>query len=96
MLIRIVRMTFKEDEVDSFVRLFKENKAKIRSFPGCQHLELHKDYHEDHIFITYSHWDDETVLDTYRHSELFKNVWSATKPLFADKPIAYSQVRCEM
>jgi len=29
-------------------------------------------------------------LEAYRQSELFKNVWSKTKPLFNDKPQAWS------
>jgi hypothetical protein len=29
-------------------------------------------------------------LETYRHSELFKEVWSKTKPLFNAKPEAWS------
>lgn len=91
MLIRIVRMTFKEEEVDNFLEVFNRSKDKIRNFPGCNHLELHQDYHDNAIFSTYSHWDNAEVLDNYRHSELFKEVWANTKVLFNDKPIAFSQ-----
>ena len=90
MLIRIVRMSFKEEEVDNFLNVFNKNKQKIRNFPGCMHLELHKDYEHDNIFSTYSHWEDDNALDNYRHSALFKEVWAKTKVLFADKPIAFS------
>lgn len=91
MLIRIVRMTFKPEEVDTFLRVFKKSKKKIRNFKGCNHLELHQDYHQKNVFSTYSHWKDDTALDNYRHSELFKVVWANTKVLFADKPMAFSQ-----
>lgn len=93
MLIRIVRMTFKPEQVDSFLEVFHESKSKIRNFEGCQHLELHRDYNEDNIFSTYSHWNDEEALNNYRHSDLFEKVWSKTKILFADKPRAFSSKR---
>ena len=90
MLIRIVRMTFREDEVDNFLAVFNKSKSRIRNFEGCNHLELHKDYNKDNVYITYSHWDSEDALNNYRHSELFAGVWADTKALFADKPVAYS------
>ncbi|MHA7102753.1 putative quinol monooxygenase [Roseivirga pacifica] len=90
MLIRIVRMTFKPEEVDNFLALFEATKEKIRGFEGCCLLELWKDYNEPNIFTTYSHWENEDALNKYRHSELFKAVWANTKSKFADKPVAFS------
>lgn len=90
MLIRIVRMTFRPEEVDAFLQLFEETKERIRHFEGCSHLELLKDYNEDNIFSTYSKWENEECMNAYRHSELFKEVWKQTKAKFADKPIAFS------
>jgi len=83
-------MTFKAEEVGSFLEVFNESKNKIRGFEGCQHLELHRDYNQDNIFSTYSHWVDEQALNNYRQSELFNEVWAKTKVLFADKPMAFS------
>lgn len=90
MLIRVVRMTFKDECVSDFLQVFEESQSKIRSFEGCQHLELLKDYHADNIFSTYSIWEDDLTLNTYRHSDLFKDVWAKTKVLFKDKPLAFS------
>lgn len=90
MLIRIVRMTFQPGEVAAFLELFEATKEKIRHFPGCQHLELLKDYHETNVFSTYSLWENDQALDNYRHSDLFKEVWAQTKPKFSAKPIAFS------
>ena len=90
MLIRTVRMTFKPEEVDNFLKVFDQSKHKIRGFEGCHHLELLKDYTNPCIFSTYSFWEDETALNRYRHSELFKEVWAETKPRFSEKPIAFS------
>ena len=90
MLIRIVRMTFIPEQVDSFLELFHSTKEKIRSFEGCQHLELLQDYNQSNVFVTYSHWESEEHLNHYRFSPLFGEVWKATKAKFADKPVAFS------
>lgn len=90
MLIRIVRMTFRQDTVPAFLENFEANKNLIRNFPGCSHLELWQDHSEKNIFVTYSHWESEEALNKYRDSELFKSVWSFTKALFSEKAQAFS------
>ena len=42
------------------------------------------------MFFTYSYWEAQENLDSYRQSDLFKNVWAKTKILFNDKPQAWS------
>lgn len=88
-------MTFQEDKVQAFLENFDANKRKIRSFPGCHHLELWQDKNFKNIFMTYSYWESEEALNQYRDSELFKSVWSYTKTLFADKPTAFSAKKIE-
>jgi len=83
-------MTFRKEEVTAFLSLFDEVKGKIRSFEGCHHLELWQDYNDENVFLTYSMWDTQEHLDHYRFSELFKDTWSRTKVLFAEKPKAFS------
>ncbi len=90
MLIRIVRMTFKEEDVQDFLTMFNETKSKIRNFKGCQHLTLLRDAKQPNIFMTYSIWKNEEALEDYRNSELFKTTWKRTKQWFAAKPVAYS------
>ena len=90
MLIRIVRMTFKEEEVDNFLLMFNDKKSFIRHFPGCIHLELQRDFNDPCVFATYSLWNSEEDLNNYRNSELFAQVWAETKAKFADKPVAFS------
>lgn len=96
MLIRIVRMTFHEEKVENFLAIFNASKHRIRHFEGCQHLELLQDKNFPNIFSTYSYWESENHLNTYRNSELFKEVWASTKVLFIEKPIAFSSERIEL
>lgn len=90
MFVRLVKMSFHENQIDEFLANFNENKNEIRHFKGCQFLELYRDQTHTNIFFTYSYWDTEADLEAYRHSELFKSVWSKTKPLFNAKPEAWS------
>lgn len=90
MLIRYVRMTFREDKTDEFQKIFETSKDKIKAMAGCQYLELLRDINQPNIFMTHSHWESETDLNNYRDSELFKTTWAKTKVLFAEKPLAFS------
>lgn len=90
MLIRIVKMRFKEDQVASFLANFEVVKQHIRNFEGNQFLELYQDKNDPRIFFTYSYWNSEEALENYRNSTLFNEVWSYTKTLFSDKPEAWS------
>ena len=90
MLIRYVRMTFREESTDEFQAIFEASKDKIRAMAGCQYLELLRDINNPNIFMTHSHWDSEIDLNNYRNSELFRTTWAKTKILFAEKPLAFS------
>lgn len=90
MITRIVKMTFAEDHISTFLQNFHLNKDLIRNFDGCHHLELWQDIRESNVFWTYSIWESENHLNAYRESDLFKDVWSKTKILFAKKPEAWS------
>ncbi len=90
MFTRIVKMEFEESEIPAFLANFEVVKAKIRNFPGCRFLELYRDKYDPTIFFTYSKWDDESDLENYRNSELFKGVWATTKPKFRSKAQAWS------
>ncbi|MBC3540306.1 putative quinol monooxygenase [Rufibacter sediminis] len=90
MLIRVVRMTFQEEKVEAFLDIFRASQDKIRTFPGCQSVELLQDYHVPHVYSTYSLWDSDDALNRYRKSELFGSVWKPTKALFAEPAQAFS------
>lgn len=90
MLVRIVKMSFDNNQIDVFIDHFNYNKNKIQNFKGCLLLELYRDKLQPNIFFTYSHWEKEQDLNAYRNSELFKTLWAKTKMLFNSKPEAWS------
>ena len=90
MLVRIVKLCINPKDCKTFLANFEQQKSSIRGFEGCQFLELYQDNNYENIFFTYSYWDDETALNNYRNSELFKGIWAVTKPMFVSKPEAWS------
>ena len=90
MFVRIVKMSFHPEHIETFLANFDKKKEYIRNSPGCRLLELYRDKYNRTIFFTYSYWDSEQDLENYRNSELFKDVWAATKILFNKKPEAWS------
>lgn len=90
MLIRIVRMTFRPDAVDAFLRIFEQTAPAIRNFPGCRHLELWQDRDAGNVLTSFSHWISEDALERYRNSALFQETWAGVTPLFDARPVAHS------
>lgn len=90
MFIRIVKMSFHEENIPAFLENFKLMKDQIRNAAGNRLLELYQDKNNKSIFFTYSYWETEDDLENYRKSELFNEVWAFTKKLFNDKPEAWS------
>lgn len=90
MLIRIVRMHFTDAGVEEFLEIFNANKAAIRNFSGCSHLELLRDLRDPNTYTTLSYWADEDSLNRYRQSELFGSVWGRVKTLFSERSQAFS------
>lgn len=90
MITRLVRLTFKPEHTEEFVRIFEETRGAILAFGGCRQVELLRDVHRPEVMSTLSLWDDEASLNRYRDSELFAGVWARVKPLFGDRPQAFS------
>ena len=90
MFVRIVKLSFHEENIPAFLENFELNKNKIRNATGNRFLELYQDKNNKSIFFTYSYWETEADLENYRKSELFNEIWSFTKKLFNDKPEAWS------
>ncbi len=90
MLVRIVKLSFKEKNIPAFLENFELIKHKIRSAPGNRLVELYQDKTDKTLFFTYSHWATEQDLQNYRLSAFFEEVWAFTKKLFDKKPEAWS------
>lgn len=90
MFIRIVKMSFHQQNIPAFLENFELMKDKIRNAPGNRLLELYQDKNNPEVFFTYSFWEEESDLENYRNSELFYDVWQFTKKLFNAKPEAWS------
>lgn len=90
MLIRFVKMTFKEEFVEDFLAHFDKNKEQIKAFKGCEYLQVLRDKNNPNIIFSHSWWISEEDLNNYRTSEFFGGVWKRSKQLFAAKPEAWS------
>ena len=90
MFVRIVKLTFKKENIASFEQIFEDSKNLIRNVEGCTFLELLQDKDQPNIYFTYSYWQSEENLDNYRISALFKNIWGQTKAFFAERAEAWS------
>lgn len=89
-MLRIVKMIFREQEINTFQLHFEKVGDQILQMDGCNGLSLLQDRRDKRIFFTYSKWDGPEALEAYRQSELFKQTWSKVKPLFAEKAEAWS------
>ncbi|MFK7934145.1 MAG: putative quinol monooxygenase [Saprospiraceae bacterium] len=90
MIRRIVKLSFKPENILAFQQIFAESKDKIVNMPGCHSVDLLHCTEPSNIFFTFSIWDSEADLNAYRHSELFQKTWARTKVLFNDRPQAWS------
>lgn len=89
-MIRIVKMTFRPEEVDRFLELFEGWRHRIIAFPGCTHLQLLRGTDAPNVLFTYSAWNSAADLDVYRNSAVFSEVWPVVKRLFAEPAQAWS------
>ena len=62
----------------------------VAFFEGCSYLELYQDKNNSETFFTYSRWENDADLENYRSSDLFKNIWTTTKPMFRSKVEVWS------
>jgi (4S)-4-hydroxy-5-phosphonooxypentane-2,3-dione isomerase len=95
MIMRIVRMEFEPSRVEEFHGIFDSAKSRIRSFEGCEQLELYRDLDEHNVIYTVSYWRDGEALEQYRHSELFTSIWAKSRELFKGRGAAFSLVWLE-
>lgn len=82
MIVRIVKMSFKQEHINLFISIFEESKHKIEAMEGNLHVELLQDKKEINTFFTYSHSKGEENLIQYRKSDKFTKICPKTKALF--------------
>ena len=90
MIKRIVKMTFREEEVETFIEFFSKNRPEILKFEGVNKVELFRDTSNPKVVFTISEWDGEEYLQRYRESAFFAETWKNTKVLFEEKASAWS------
>lgn len=95
MIVRIVKLNFKSENIASFEQIFEETKDRIRNFNGCSNLELYQSNEDPGVFFTYSNWSSDEALQAYRQSDFFKRIWGKTKILFKEQPQAWSLNRVQ-
>lgn len=90
MIVRLVKLTIQPDKIHDFKKLFVSVEDSIRSFHGCQSLQLLNDVNNPDVFFTYSVWSSENELNDYRFSPFFKNTWGKTRQYFSLPAEAWS------
>lgn len=95
MIHRQVDMTFQEEKVSDFLKMFEKVKQDIRGFEGCYSLLLLQDPTNPCKISTSSVWESEEHLNEYRQSALFAKTWAETKSYFSDKANAKSRIILE-
>jgi len=90
MIIRLVKMTFNQEDVEPFLAELDKRKERIRNFDGCSFLEIFRDRKDPRIVFSHSYWESEDALNNYRYSDFFQETWTFTKAKFAAKPEAWT------
>jgi quinol monooxygenase YgiN len=78
-VIRLVSLKCKPEDVDAFRLVLRESSLRVRQFPGCLSLQIVNDITDPASFFTLSTWRDEGALEAYRISPLFKEIWPRVK-----------------
>ena len=86
MIVRIVRMTFQQGQLEAFEALFLQHREAIDQQPGCLGVEWITDPEAPFVRGTLSRWESTADLDAYRQSALFGMIWPTTKAMFSQAP----------
>lgn len=92
MITRIVKMCFRESEINNFKNLFDQVKGPIQSCKGCISVKLLQSTQDPQFIFTLSNWNNEEDLENYRKSELFVSTWKKTKMMFGGKAEAWTLI----
>jgi Uncharacterized enzyme involved in biosynthesis of extracellular polysaccharides len=90
MIVRIVHLHIKKDQLTAFIAFFETKRALIFRQPGCLFLSMLQGAEDEQAVTTYSHWENVEALNNYRHSPLFGEIWPYTKSVMDQPPVAQS------
>ena len=93
---RLVKLSFSEDYLDTFLESFEKKKQQILSYEGCLTVDLYLDRTKKGLCFTVSTWKSEAALEAYRQSDWFQATWKEVKQHFTDKPEAWTTYSQEM
>lgn len=93
---RLVKLSFSEDYLDTFLESFEKKKQQILSYEGCLTVDLYLDSIKKGLCFTVSTWKSEAALEAYRQSDWFQATWKEVKQHFTDKPEAWTAYSQEM
>ena len=93
---RLVKLSFSEDYLHTFLESFEKKRQQILSYEGCLTVDLYLDSTKKGLCFTVSTWKSEAALEAYRQSDWFQATWKEVKQHFTDKPEAWTTYSKEM
>ena len=90
MIIRVVKLIVVREKVDEFQFFIEKVKPSISNFKGCNHIVLLNETDNGNTFFSYSYWKNEEMLENYRNSIFFQDMWKNIKSYLSRKPNAWS------
>ena len=84
MVIRIVSLKCKPEDIDAFRLFVRESSLRVRQSPGCLALQIVNDIADPTSFFTLSTWRDADALEAYRASPLFVKIWPRVKAFLCE------------
>lgn len=91
-LVRIVRLSFREEHLDDFLQFYAQVQPQIAAFEGCMEVQAFRDNEQHTVIYTMSRWTNAAYLENYRQSDFFRDTWAQVSRWFEEKPQAFSLV----
>lgn len=90
MIVRLVRLKFVPEHVQTFLDFYARSEEAIRNQEGCLSLSLLRETGDATAFATWSTWRSSRDLQRYRRSAFFRDFWPAVKSLLREPADAAS------
>ena len=90
MIVRLVRLKFAPEHVQTFLDFYARSAEAIRGQEGCLSLSLLQETGDPTAFATWSTWRSGRDLQRYRRSDFFRDFWPVVKALLREPADAVS------